>query len=173
MGAICTEATDEDTPVSCECESGFIGDNCETKVNSFPKWGVIVIGVLASLAAIVGIVLCIYTCYRLFGRKNFDDDRSDMNSIYDYKPRAMPASEYDRFTDIGSVGRNNRGFASTIDEESERGTIRNDGLKFGTRLMSSRLSIPSEQGDPTPVLNPYQRTERHAVDVESQADYYS
>lgn len=171
LNAVCSEASDESSVVTCECESGYKGENCNVKSYSLPDWAIILIAVVAGLAAFVGITLCVYTCFRLCCR-NYRDDNSDTQSINDYKPRAMPISEYDRFTDLGSIGRNNRGFASTIDEESERGTVKNDGLRFGPRLLSSRLSIPSEHGDPTPAMRPYHRTERHTAEVESQPDYY-
>lgn len=172
LNSVCSEASDELSAVSCECESGYKGDNCEMRSNMLADWAIVLIAVVAGLAAFAGITLCIYTCFRLCCRRYYNDDDSDTQSINDYKPRAMPTSEYDRFTDLGSIGRNNRGFASTIDEESERGTIKNDGLRFGPRLLSPRLSIPSEHGDPTPVMRPYHRNERHTAEIVSQPDYY-
>lgn len=184
-GGICTPAVDDISDVTCACPSPYTGDTCEIDSGALvlADWAVILIAILAGLAACIGVSLCVYTCYKVFCKKGGYDDDSDTNSIYSFKPKAIPTSEYDRITDIGSVSRaDNHGYASTIDEEqSEYGdvhsvvSIKNDGLKFGSRISASRLSIPSEYGDPTPVMDPYNRTDRHAVsesDIISNPDYY-
>lgn len=175
-GAVCSEASDESSEVKCACSSGYTGDRCESQSGQLPLWSIILIGVLAGIAAIVGLALLIFACCRLLPKREAEDDNSDSgSSINNFKPKGIPFGEYDRMTDLGSVSKANRGFAGIIDEGFERArpSAMNDGQNFGNTLMSSRLSVPSEHGDPTPVLDPYTRTDRHSVsDVVSRPDYY-
>jgi len=177
-GATCVDAIDEVSKIKCECKPGFTGETCHQTEQgpSLAYWTIVFISVLTALAALIGLSLCIFTCYRLFYKTSHKN--SDTSSLASYKPRGIPHFEYDRITDLGSINsRRNRGFAGTIDEELKKHNVlpilKNDGLKFDNRLTStSRLSIPSEQGDPTPVLSPHIRTDRHAVSDIPQADYY-
>ncbi|XP_067947432.1 transmembrane matrix receptor MUP-4-like [Watersipora subatra] len=171
-GGSCSAAPDEVSEVTCECQKGYAGESCEDKtgINNLSRETIVVIAVVASIAALLGVVLSVFACYTLF-RRRVTDDSSEASSISGFKPKSLSAHEYDRMTDLGSVSRANHSFVSTIDEEPESTSIKSNNV-FNSGLMGSRRSIPSEHGDPTPALSPVNRTDRHAASDISQPDYY-
>lgn len=174
---VCTDGRADKPEVSCTCPSGFSGSKCSIRQSPLSRDAVIVVSLMVVLAALTGVALCSYSGYRLFCRKSEWSEVESESSISSYKPKTMPV-DYRQFTDSYSRGAAlNRAYANTIHEESEPETVdvqvANDGLTFGARNLQARLDTNDATYDPTPILTPVARTERHVYsDVESQPDYF-
>jgi len=175
MTEVCHQAVNEESSVTCACPEGMEGEGCLQAKGSLPVWAVIFIAVIAGLTALVGLGLCAFTCYRICRRRKYTyhDDHSDIQSISEYKPKHTLA-DYAQFTDIGSISRGQANLGLIAEESiAPSGVGRSERFKYGggASLVSSRLSLPSEHGDPTPALNPYIRTDRHeAISTVSDDD---